>query len=105
MRIAFKLLNVLNILRHSCSISVCTSTDRILFRCSRVPEWDGAVENFFTVPLDNTLMVVTGDSLLTAPVLELVLRLAPDAEFDPESLLTAAICPEISEKTIEKSDK
>ena len=59
---------------------------------------------FSTVPLDNTLMVVTGDSLLTAPVLEPVLRLPPDAEFDPE-LLTAAICPEISEKTIEKSDK
>jgi hypothetical protein len=33
-----------------------------------------------------------------APVLELVLRLAPDAVFDHKALLAAAICPEISEK-------
>ena len=49
------------------------------------------------------MMVVT-DDFLTGPVLELVLRLAPVAVFDPESLLTAAICPEISEKRLGKSD-
>jgi len=41
------------------------------------------------VPLDDTLMVVTDDFLLTAPVLKLVLRPAPDAAFDPEALLAA----------------
>jgi hypothetical protein len=56
------------------------------------------------VPLDDTLMVVT-DDFLTEPVLELVLRLVPDAAvFDPESLLTAAICHEISEMSLGKSD-
>jgi hypothetical protein len=42
--------------------------------------------------------------LLNASVLKLVLRLAPDAVFDLEALLTAAIFPEISDKGIEKSD-
>jgi hypothetical protein len=52
------------------------------------------------VPLDDTLMVVTDDVLLTASVLrlKLVLGLAPNAVLDLEALLTAAICPEISEK-------
>ena len=36
--------------------------------------------------------------LLTAPVLELVRRLAQDAGFKPDALLAAAICPEIVEK-------
>jgi hypothetical protein len=49
-------------------------------------------------------MVVT-DDFLTEPALELVLRLIPDAAvFDPESLLTAAICHEISEMSLGKSD-
>jgi hypothetical protein len=50
---------------------------------------------------------LTGPFLLTVPVLEQVIRLAPDAVFGLEALLAAAICPqdrlisqaEISEKT------
>jgi hypothetical protein len=56
------------------------------------------------VPPDDTLIVVTDDVLLTAPLLELRVRLASDAMFGLEALLTAAICPERSEKSIEKAD-
>ena len=47
-------------------------------------------------------MVVTDD--VSAPVLEPVLGLVPDAVFDLEALLAVRICPEISNKSIEKSD-
>ena len=50
----------------------------------------------------NTLMVVTDD--VSAPVLEPVLGLVLDAVFDPEALLAVGTCPEISNKSIEKSD-
>jgi hypothetical protein len=49
-------------------------------------------------------MVVTDDVLFTASFLELIRRLAPDAVFDFEALLTAEICSEISENSIEKLD-
>lgn len=49
-------------------------------------------------------MLITDDVLFTASFLELILRLAPDAVFDFEALLIAEICPEISEKSIEKLD-
>ena len=50
----------------------------------------------------NTLLVVTDD--VSAPVLEPALGLVPDAVFDPKVLLVFGICPEISNKSIEKSD-
>jgi hypothetical protein len=56
------------------------------------------------LPLRVVHYVVTDDVLLTASVLKLVLRLTPYAVLDLETLLTAAICPEISEKSIEESD-
>ena len=43
------------------------------------------------VPLDDTLMVVTDDFLLTSLVLDLVLRLAPDTVLDPGALLETVI--------------
>jgi hypothetical protein len=47
-----------------------------------------ALRKVHHLPLDDTL-VVTDNFLLTVPVLELVLRLAPDAVFDPEALPAA----------------
>ena len=43
------------------------------------------------VLLDDTLMVVMDDFLLTSLVLDLVLRLAPDTVLDPGALLEAVI--------------
>ena len=43
-------------------------------------------------------MVVVDDVTLPAPVLELELRFTPDMVLNPEALLAAVNCPEISEK-------
>ena len=48
-------------------------------------------------------MLVTNAFLLTAPVLELVHKLAPDAVLHPEALQAAAICPDTSEKCRNRS--
>jgi hypothetical protein len=56
------------------------------------------------VPLDNTVTLVAEDFLSPAPVLELLLGVEPVpepvlelfVELDPEALLMAVTCPEIS---------
>jgi hypothetical protein len=50
------------------------------------------------VPPDNTLMVAAGDFVSPAPVPELVLGLGIVPLLDPEALLVAVTCPEISGK-------